>query len=805
MHCPPCFTLHPLRRAARVLALAVPLGITGLVAPLGLAQAAPPAQEYRIEAGSLATVVSTFAAQSGVLLSAPAQGLEGRRSPGLQGRYTPGEGFQQILQGSGLQAVRQADGSYRLESVAATGVTSLSDTTVTGFALGNALGETDGYLATHSNVATKTSKGLLETSQSVSVVTREQIDEQGAKTVQQAMRYTPGIFTGQIGASNRYDYVVMRGFADNSVDNVFLDGLKTMGDSGTFSSLQVDPYFLERIDVVKGPASVLYGRSLPGGLVALTSKKPLYQPYHQVQAMLGNLGQRGAGFDFGGPLDEEGRIAYRLVGLAQHSDTQFNHVEEERYALAPSLAIDLSDDTTLTLQAYLQKDPDGGYHSGVPAEGSLYRRNGRYISNHFFDGEPDHDKFERTQQMVGYQFEHRFNDVWSARQNFRYAKSRVELEQVYGYGYVGDSNLLNRYYSGGRENLHAYTLDNLVQADFDWAGSRHTLLAGLDYQRRWTHVDWPSGTADPLDAFEPSYGGQVTISPGTEYRRELAQTGVYLQDLIELDRWRFSLGLRQDWVEIGIEDRLAGTRSSARRGQASGRAGALYLFDNGLAPYLSYSTSFNPNAYNDAAGNPLEPTEGKQWELGLKYQPPGSTSFYTASLFHITQENVATKLPQEDFYSSVGEIRSRGLELEGHLQLAERLKLLGSYTFTDIEYTQALDGNQGNTPNQAPRHQASLWGEYELAGPLAGFSVGAGARYVGTSWADKANTRKVPAYTLVDAMLAYDFTRLGMPGLTARVNANNLMGKDYVASCYSLDFCYFGEERNVTATVSYSF
>ena len=238
------------------------------------------------------------------------------------------------------------------------------------------------------------------------------------------------------------------------------------------------------------------------------------------------------------------------------------------------------------------------------------------------------------------------DSVWSARQNFRYAKSRVELEQVYGYGYVGSSDLLNRYYSGGRENLHAYTLDNLVQADFDWAGSRHTLLAGLDYQRRWTHVDWPSGTADPLDAFEPSYGGQVTVYPGSEYRRELEQTGVYLQDLIELDRWRFSLGLRQDWVEIGIEDRQAGTRSSARRGQANGRAGALYLFDNGLAPYLSYSTSFNPNAYNDAAGNPLEPTEGKQWELGLKYQPPGSASFYTASLFHITQENVATKLPQ---------------------------------------------------------------------------------------------------------------------------------------------------------------
>ncbi len=245
MHRDTRFTLHPLRRALRIFALTMPLGITGLAMSPGLVQARPGAGIPH-RGGSLATVVSTFAAQSGVLLSAPAQGLEGRRSPGLQGRYTPADGFQQILQGSGLQAVRQADGSYRLESATATGVTSLSDTTVTGFALGNALGETDGYLATHSDVATKTSKGLLETSQSVSVVTREQIDDQGAKTVQQAMRYTPGIFTGQIGASNRYDYVVMRGFADNSVDNVFLDGLKTMGDSGTFSSLQVDPYFLER-------------------------------------------------------------------------------------------------------------------------------------------------------------------------------------------------------------------------------------------------------------------------------------------------------------------------------------------------------------------------------------------------------------------------------------------------------------------------------------------------------------------------------------------------------------------------------
>lgn len=248
------------------------------------------------------------------------------------------------------------------------------------FALGNNLGSTDGYLATHSQIATKTSKPLLETSQTVSVITREQIDDTASKTVQQAMRYTPGIFTGQVGASNRYDYVVMRGFADNSVDNIYLDGLKAMGDSGTFSSMQVDPYFLERIDVLKGPSSVLYGRSLPGGLVALTSKKPLYEDYRQITGSIGNMGQKEMGFDFSGPLDEEKRIAYRLVGLGKGSDTQFDHVKEERYAIAPTLAIDFSDDTTLTLQGYLQHDPNGGYHGGVPADGTLSHHNGRHIS-----------------------------------------------------------------------------------------------------------------------------------------------------------------------------------------------------------------------------------------------------------------------------------------------------------------------------------------------------------------------------------------------------------------------------------------
>lgn len=233
-----------------------------------------------------------------------------------------------LLGGSGLEAVSQGGGSYVLRPVAETEALALPATDIKGFALGNALGSMDGYNATHSQIATKTSTALLETSQSVSVVAREQMDDQGSQTVSQTMRYTPGVLTNPYGATHRYDYVAMRGFNDGSVDNIYLDGLKSMGDSGTYSTLQVDPYFLERVDILKGPSSVLYGHSSPGGLMALTSKKPLYEPYHQIQATVGNQGQRSLGFDFSGPVDDDKRIAYRLTGLADRSDTQFDHNKE---------------------------------------------------------------------------------------------------------------------------------------------------------------------------------------------------------------------------------------------------------------------------------------------------------------------------------------------------------------------------------------------------------------------------------------------------------------------------------------------
>lgn len=811
----PALNSAHLGKAARAALFGTALGLAGSPSLLQAAESTPTHQAYAIAPGQLNDVLNQFARQAGITLSSTPQLTGQLQSNGLQGQYSPGQGLHMLLQGTGLEAVSQDGRSYVIQPQADSAALSLPSTDVRGFSLGNALGSMDGYNATHSQVATKTSTPLVETSQSVSVVTRQQMDDQGAQTVAQAMRYTPGVLTNPYGATHRYDYVAMRGFNDGSVDNIYLDGLKSMGDNGTYSTLQVDPYFLERIDVLKGPSSVLYGRSSPGGLVALTSKKPLFTPYHQVQASAGTQGQRGMGFDFSGPIDEDKRIAYRLTGLADASDTQFDHNKEERYTIAPAVSIDFTEGTSLTLQAYLQHDPNGGYHGGNPADGMLHPRNGLRLSDHFFEGEPGIDNYERTQQSFSYQFEHRFNDVFTARQNFRYQDSDVSMDQVYSAGWAdADSNILNRAYTGGDERLHSYIIDNMLQAEFFTGAAKHTLLLGADYQRRKADVTWRYGSVDPLDASNPQYGqGNLQVLGENRYQRRLQQTGVYLQDLLELDQWRFSLGLRQDWVKVSEENRDSNTRVSDNRSNFTTRAGVLYLFENGVAPYVSYSESFNPNTVSDQNGRPLAPTEGTQWEAGIKYQPPGTDNLFTASVFRIEQENLASKQPDENFYRAVGEVRSQGLELEAHVQVTENLKLLGGYTFTDIEYSRSMPSlvapgvdNNGNSPTQAPKQMLSLWADYNFhQGPLDGLRLGGGMRYVGYSWVDAENSMKVPSYTLFDASVGYDLGKVGLKGVDVRLNANNLTNETYIASCASLNYCYMGEERNVSATVSYQF
>jgi len=654
--------------------------------------------------------------------------------------------------------------------------------------------------------ATKLETPDIETPQAVSIVTRQQYEEQGATSVRQAVSYTPGVYSNQIGASNRFDYIVLRGFSDGSLDNIYLDGLKMMGDTNSHSSLVVDPWFLDSIEVVRGPASVLYGRSSPGGIVALTSRKASFDAGGEVKLFAGNNHQRGAAFDVTGPVDDNDRVAVRLTGMTRYANSQFDHLQEQRYAIMPSLTWRISDRTRLEVMAYLHRDPEGGSHSGLPYEGTVTRHAGKKIANTFFEGEDDYDTYQRRENMVGYNVEHVFDSGWSVRQKLRYLRTKVLLNQVYASGWLNESEL-NRGYSGSDESLSAITLDNQIDGSVDTGSINHRLLFGVDYQRRSNNVTASYGSFPALDAFQPVYGADpLSISVYSREKHKLEQTGVYLQDQMSLDRWRLTLGGRHDRVKITNVDKMNDTSDTLEKGHFSSRAALMYLFDSGFAPYVSYSTAFTPTSFADENGKLLEPMKGQQWEAGLKYQPEGAQTIYSASLFRINQKNIATKVEPTDPYRSVGEIESEGVELEAAGQLTDNLRLQAAYTYTDIRYKKSSADEQGNRAVYAPRNQASAWLSYDVKnGPLNGLTLGSGVRYVNGLTSDRQNTHTLPSYTLVDVAIGYDMTNIGLKGLSAQLNVNNLTDKRYIAACNSLTYCYFGAERNIVGSLSYSF
>ncbi|GAB3670627.1 TonB-dependent siderophore receptor [Salinisphaera aquimarina] len=685
----------------------------------------------------------------------------------------------------------------------------LAPLVVSGSEIGNADAPTEGYTVDSSRGATKTDTPLIETPQTINVITREQLDNQASTNINDALRYTPGVFTGLAGASKRSDTVALRGFHGGDVNNTFLDGLRLQTDPGSYSAVQIDPYFLERIDVVKGPSSVLYGRAIPGGLVALTSKKPQFEDKRQVRIYGGSHDQIGGGLDVTGPIGDSDTAAYRVVAVGRHSDTQFDVAERENYGIMPSASFKLSDDTDLLLQAYFTKTPEGDYHGAVPAGISINdSQNGRKVGPSFYDGDPDREKFERAQRLFSYQLEHRVNDNVTLRQNASYLDMDVELEQVYQIGFAGPgSSTLNRYYSGSDEDLKAFSIDNQAQFDFDTGVIGHQLLVGFDYQNRQNRVRFDSAPATSIDAFDPVYDGDPLTGPifSSPANRKLDQMGVYLQDQLSLANWRLTLSGRQDWLDADNLDLTNNTTSSVNADSFSGRAGLLYKSDIGLSPYVSYSEGFSPSSYTDENGQLLEPMTSHQYEAGIKYQHPGTENIVSLAVYELTQENVASRTTvQSAVYEPVGEVRSRGVELDARAALTDRLSVLAGYAYTDIEYTNSTPDREGNSPTLAPEHMASLWGQYDIG---HGIDAGAGVRYMGKSWTSDLNETRVPDYTLADAFVSFDLGHYSKPldGATLRINANNIFDKEYVSGCFNDTYCYWGDVRNVTATLDYNF
>ena len=776
---PQPFPFQP-RSLTRAVCLALALGALPAFADTP-AQVAP-----AVSAGSLAQALSSFAERSGITLSFAPDDVRGLNTNGLNAGGSLEDGLAKLLKGSGLMAHKTDSGFVVLRDSGA-GL-QLEPTSIDSTALQSAFAPVDGYFASNASSATKSDKPLLETAQSVSVVTAEQINDRKVNKVEDAVAYSAGVRVGSSGLDPRFDNIQVRGF-ETTIAADFLDGLRQPG-SGWLSLYSTEAYALERIEVLKGPASVLYGQISPGGMVNRVSKRPSLLAKNEMQVQAGSYGHEQGQFDVGGKLDEAGDVLLRTVGLYRDSGYSVDQMDNQSRLLAPSLSWQIDPDTSLTLLAQ--------YQERQTAASPMMLQEGDHLTD-FWQGDEYYDKLHQRQWTFGYEFEHRFNETFSVQQNLRYGQVSTTNQYLQPTGLV-DGHILERYAVGLYEDMNSLSTDTRLVSRFSTGNLHHTVVSGVDYAWLDTSLLYAWGAAPSIDRWAPDYH-QPVVKPtaaladqdGLEHRM-----GAYVQDQIELDNWRLSAGLRRDWVHVRRDDNLTDINSTTRDSATTGQLGVLYLFDNGLAPYASYATSFLPVSGVNTSGQPYKPTEGEQFEVGLKYQPPGSRTLLTGSLYHLTQSNVQTRdLVNPLNNVQTGEQVSRGLELEAVSDVSDNLRLTASYAFNDAEVTKGNNGDQGKQPKNVPRHLAALWLDYKL--PF-GVGVSGGARYTGSTYGDPANEVKNEGYTLVDAGVHYDFGG-GLDGVRLALNARNLFDKRFI-NCQD-GYCYRGEARSVVTSLSY--
>lgn len=668
------------------------------------------------------------------------------------------------------------------------------------------LGPVHGYVAGRSSSGTKTNTPIMETPQAVSVIGAEQIRDQKANKLDEVLRYTAGVRAGTFGADTRNDWWLIRGFKSDDV-GLFLDGMQLFYTS--YASWKLQTPNMERVEVLRGPSAVLYGGSSPSGIVNVISKMPPAEPVRFIETGVNNFGNAYVGFDVGGPVattPENGKLFYRVVGQVQNGPTQVNFTPDNNYFIAPSVTWKPDADTTFTVLASASRQETRGINF-LPYEGTVTNARFGKIPTSFFAGDPSVDKFTREQEMLGYQFERNLTDDLTFRQNARFAHVDVTYR-----GYVGnnwaDINTasLGRYNWYAKNTANQANLDNQLEYRFNAGAVRHTMLFGVDL-KGYQIDDYQAfnfGTVPSINVFNPAYGFDIPLTgaPFRNFQITQKQAGTYLQDQMKLGNFTLVLSGRNDWVETTQAGRDTGaTLASRDDSKFSGRAGLIYNFDNGIAPYVSYATSYNPIIGLNAQNQLFLPETGQQAEIGVKVAPRGFDGYFTASLFDLKRQNVATTDPVvTTLQNQTGEVTSRGIELEAVANATRELKLIGSFTAYHLFNSRDLDPSLvGKTPTNTPELLVSGWADYTFKdGPLAGFGFGGGVRYVGSSWADTANTLEVPAVVLGDLALHYEWQNW-----RTALNVVNLTDKIYVASCAAASSCFYGDRRRVTASVSY--
>lgn len=760
-------------------------------------------RDFDVPAQPLAAALGVFGRQAGMQVTVDATMVGQARSQAVKGRFKARDALHRLLTGTGLAARYTGDRTAVLvPAPVGGGPLTLAPVTVEAAAAPSRSWQpVAGYLARQSASGTKTDAPLIETPQSISVVTADQIAATKATSVTDALNYTPGVVSQSGAFSRMADDFMIRGFnVANGNSGSLRDGMKFQ--SNVYDGGQ-EPYGLERIEVLRGASSMLYGQLGPGGVVNAISKRPTADPLHEVSVEYGRYGRKQVSTDHGGALTGDGVLSYRLTGLLREADNWVDGTNDDKRYIAPALTWRPDATTSLTLL--------GGYQEADTKFASplLYGDvDGGTIPRSLFLGEPGFDRYESDVYHLGYVFEHSPTDAVTLRSAARYYHAKVSWDYMMANLAPVTNGLLYRLASKRFEESSGVTADNAVEIKVATGPVDHTVLTGVDYYHRRYDSHRYRGTGYvPLNVDDPVYRGVPTISYAVDRGSDNTsdQIGAYVQDQMRIDdRWVVVLGGRYDISDSEVRSYQTGTRSTQSERAFTGRAGVVYLFDNGVAPFVSISQSFEPVLGTDpATGRPFDPSEGLQYEAGIRYQPDGRDLLLSASVYSLTQTNVLTYDAAAQPYQQ-GKVESRGIELEARARFGA-LSVIGAYTYTDARVTESADASAiDQQVALVPFHTVSLWADRTLDDlGLTGVSVGIGARHTGETNIP-GFSGNVAGYTLVDARLGLDLGALspGLAGASLALNARNLLDKDYY-TCVSEDGCRYGAPMTWTATLSY--
>lgn len=648
--------------------------------------------------------------------------------------------------------------------------------------------------------ATKTDTPLVETPQAISVVTSDLFTDRGARNFQETLRYSAGVTADAWGLDTRSDASSIRG-----LDPVqYLDGMRRLYNFSPMARPEV--YGLERVEVLRGPSSVLYGAGATGGIINAISKRPDFQGAGEVGLQIGNFNRKQLQGDITGTLGDSGHLAGRLVGVVRDSGMQTDEIDDDRIYIAPSLTW-RGERTNLTVLASYQRDRTASSQQFLPVAATLKAPPGRKLDVSTFLGDKDFDKLDARMTSVAVLFDHTFNDMVTWRSNLRYIDSETEFRELFpdtysnpDYPFIdADGRVLNRLSYGVKPHDRILTSDNSLQFNFATGAFQHLLLAGVDYTGFREESSTFSGMATPIDIYNPVSTG-VTVP---EYQRlpdqRTTQTGVYVQDQIRYaDRVSLVLGARRDRAVSETEGLPDQTDNATTY-----RVGLIGEVGANVSPYVSYTESFLPVPGQDFYGNAFEPMRGHQVETGVKWQP-ARNALFTVAAYRITETNRQTNDPDNVLnVVQTGEIESEGVELEGAYSFDKDMTLTFSFSHNDAKVTKSNFAPEvGQRLNDTPQDLVSLW----LA---KGFQVGAdmrlrtglGGRYVGSTISTGATSVvRTPSYALADALL-----ELQMPQWSVALNVTNLFDKEYFAPCRNFGDCFSGNSRTIIGTVSYRF